>query len=50
MPDHAEYIDRHARAEPVAVFAAPGRMDYTALPSEMERLPTTARRGVADRP
>ena len=37
MPDHADYIARHARAEPVAET-----MDYTAPPSAVERLPTTA--------
>jgi Tryptophan halogenase len=37
MPDHADYIARHARAEPVAATT-----DDAALPLAVERLPTSA--------
>ena len=50
MPDHADYIARHACAGPVDGSARRGWMDYTALPPEMERLPTAADGCGPDRP
>ena len=49
MPDHADYIARHACAEPVNARAAQGRMDYTALQPEMERFPKMAGGSGVDR-
>ncbi|MEO5687260.1 MAG: tryptophan halogenase family protein [Burkholderiaceae bacterium] len=42
MPEHADYVARHARAEPIGSGAPASRMDYTALPRKMERLPGMA--------